>query len=206
MEKVKYNREEYRNEYLKSDEWKTLRDSIIGSGCDCQCCLKVKANDVHHMVYRNIVDVTVKDLIPVCRGCHEYIHQAIDDDYITQDPKDFDEIKRKTFNILNDVEYLKFREWLLARHLLSEDDLIGLRGSQPYVIKKISALVRKNIWYDDLPDRKFTGKQILKIRELIKIAKYRRKENLDWVTKPKKEKDVSLKDMDGFKSRKFIKE
>jgi hypothetical protein len=47
------------------------------------------------------------------------------------------------------------------------------------VIKKISALVKKNIWYNNLPEIKFTGSQILKIRKIIKMALYRRSNKID---------------------------
>jgi hypothetical protein len=98
-----------------------------------------------------------------------------------------------------------------------------LSKKKAFVIKKISALVKKNIWHDDLPDRKFTGRQILKIRKIIEIAKYRRGNRLDWNKSLKKTKYLDsypnkdkldnyskfdyipkLKDMKGFKSRKSI--
>jgi hypothetical protein len=220
MEKVKYTRNEYREEYLKSDEWKNLRNLIMSTSPNCQCCGGV-SSDVHHMVYRNIVDITINDLIPVCRNCHEYIHQAIDDDYISQDPKDFKTIKEKTLNILNDETYKEFRKWLGNKHSLSIEEMEDVKKLQAFVIKKISALVKKNIWYDDLPDRKFTGRQVLKIRKIIEVAKYRRKGKLDRSGSPKKSRKYryypnddkldnysrfdyipKLKDMEGFKSRK----
>jgi hypothetical protein len=222
MEKVKYNRKEYREEYLKSDEWKKLRNLIMSTSPDCQCCGGA-SSDVHHMVYRNIADITINDLIPVCRSCHEYIHQAIDDNYISQEPRDFKIIKEKTFNILNDNTYKEFRKWLGDKHSLSVEEISDVKRLQAFVIKKISALVKKNIWHDDLPDRKFTGRQILKIRKIIEVAKYRRGNRLDWNKSLKKTKYLDsypnkdkldnyskfdyipkLKDMKGFKSRKSI--
>lgn len=178
MEKVKYTRQEYRNEYLKSEEWKNLRDCIMSSKPDCQCC-GGPSTDVHHMVYRNIVDIKVSDLIPVCRTCHEYIHQAIDDGYISQLVSDLEIIREKTLNILTDETYKEFHIWLREKHFLTEEERLQIQNLQAFVIKKIAGLVRQKLWYDDLKTRKFTGRQILKIRKIIELAKFRRYRKLD---------------------------
>lgn len=171
--KVKYNRHEYREEYLKSDEWKTLRSQVLDTKPLCQCCQKNIASDVHHMVYRNIVDVKITDLLPVCRGCHEYIHTAIDDGYISQDVRDLDIIKIKTLNIINDEEYKNYNTWLRTKHHLSSKEIHSITKAQTFVIRKISGIMRKNIWYDVLPEMKFTGRQIEAIRKVIQLAVYR---------------------------------
>ncbi len=224
MEKVKYTRFEYREEYLKSEEWKLLRETVMSAGCDCQCCKIKKASDVHHLVYRNIVDVTINDVIPVCRECHTFIHQAIDDEYISQNAWEFKKIKEKTLNIIGDEDYIRFRNWLTSKHSLREDEISEIKKLQPFVIKKISALVRKNIWYDDLVDRKFTGRQLIKIRKIIQVANHRRHNSIDSVPKRRVAfvykkvlslEDEQLKKFDyipalsktaGFKTRKSIKE
>jgi hypothetical protein len=171
--KVKYNRHEYREEYLKSDDWKTLRSQVLDIKPLCQCCQKITASDVHHMVYRNIVDVKITDLLPVCRSCHEYIHTAIDDGYISQDVKDLENIKIKTFNILNDEEYKAYNIWLRTKHNLSTSEINYIKNAQTFVIRKISGIMRKNIWYDVLPDMTFTGRQIEAIRKVIQLSVYR---------------------------------
>ena len=215
MEKVKYTRNEYREEYLKSNEWKTLRDTIIGSGCDCQCCKNVKASDVHHMVYRNIVDITLDDLIPVCRTCHNILHQAIDDEWISQNPKDLKEIKIKTINILTDNDYKLYREWLQSKHYLSTNEIDDIKNIQGFIIRKIAGMVKRKLWYDDLENCKFTGRQIKKIREIIKLAKHRKNRKVDRyygnrdgivLSNTTQDKNISLKNMVGFKSRKSIKD
>ena len=178
MEKVKYTRTEYRQEYLQSGEWKTLRDCVMSTKPDCQCCGLI-ASDVHHMVYRNIVDIRISDLIPVCRKCHNYIHQAIRDGYISQDPTDLETIKDRTLTILEDDEYKKFHKWLGEKHFLSSDEIENIKSLQAFLIKKISGMLKRSIWYDDLVEVKFTGKQILKIRNMIKLALNRRKRKAD---------------------------
>lgn len=176
--KVKYTRQEYRQEYLKSDEWKSLRSTIMNSKPDCQCCFK-EACDVHHMVYRNFVDTKILDLLPVCRSCHNLIHLAIDSGYISQKPEEVELIKEKTVGIINDQEFKEWRKWLKSKHFLSENEIQQISTLQSFVIKKISSLIRKNIWYNNLSEIKFTGHQILKIRKIIEMALYRRKNKID---------------------------
>lgn len=176
--KVKYTRKEYREEYLQSHEWKSLRGLILSASPDCQCCIE-KANDVHHLVYRNIVDVKVTDLLPVCRSCHTLIHEAIKDGWISQRVQDLEEIKQKTLNIKNDEEYKEYAKWLGKKHFLEKEDKEAIIYLQGFVIQKISALVRRSVWYDKLDDMKFTGRQIVKIREIIKVAKLRREHKID---------------------------
>lgn len=187
--KVKYTRKEYREEYLKSDEWKNLRQTILGSNPDCQCCGK-SASDVHHLVYRNIVDIKISDLIPVCRKCHDFIHLAINDNWISQNPKDLMEIKEKTLKINFDEDYTKHRDWLNSKHFLSEEEKDTIKNLQGFIMQKISSLVKRNVWYDKLDSMKFTGRQILEIRKIIQMGLYRRKEKLDFhkktILKPKK--------------------
>ena len=175
MEKVKYTREEYRNEYLKSDEWNRLRKLTMDGNPDCQCCLKTKARDVHHLVYKNLVDIKIDELLPVCRDCHKEIHRAIADGYISQDVNDLENILQKTVNILGDKEYEDLKKWLRGKHSLSEDDIgIIADDSSRFLIKRIKGITKKQIWIDDLPNVKFTGTQIEKIKEVFKTFFYRR--------------------------------
>lgn len=183
MYKVKYNRNEYREEYLRSEEWKNLRNLVLNVNCNCQCCDLVKATDVHHLVYRNLVDVTINDLLPVCRDCHNLIHQAIKDEYISQDPKLFNQIKRRTLNIKKNKRYEIWHKWIISKHYLTESQLKIIENLQPFVIKRISGLIKKNVWYDNIREVKFTGKQLLNIRRLIKTAIYRKKHKLDTIKK-----------------------
>lgn len=171
--KVKYNREEYRKEYLNSREWKLLRSVIMDTSPDCQCCGDVKARDVHHMVYRNIIDVKVSDLLPVCRECHKFIHKAIDDNYI---PKSGNtkRIKGLTINILNDRKYAEHRKWLGSKHFLKSALIESIKGCGPNVIKKINGIKKAKIWIEDLPRIKFTGRQVKKIESFIE-SDYSRK-------------------------------
>lgn len=76
--KIKLNRKEYREEYLRSDQWKSLRQIIIGTKPQCVRCETRQATDVHHMAYRDNIYLTrVSELIPLCRHCHNTVHRAI---------------------------------------------------------------------------------------------------------------------------------
>ena len=175
MHKVKYNRHEYREEYLRSEEWKNLRSLVLNMRCNCQCCNSIKATDVHHLVYRNLVDVTVNDLIPVCRECHNLIHQAIKDEFISQNPAYFKQIKKRTLNIRKNNRYNRWHKWIISKHYLSSRYIDLITNLQPFVIKRISGLIKKNVWYDNIKEVKFTGKQIICIRKLVRTAIYRKK-------------------------------
>jgi hypothetical protein len=177
---VKYTREEYRTEYLKSDEWKRLRNLILHTSPNCQCCNIKIASEVHHMTYRNIVDVKVTDLLPVCRPCHKFIHNAINDGYISQSSEKIEETTQKTLNILNDDNYKELKKWLSSKHLLSEKEKEIIRhDTKFFIIRRIAGITKSRIWVDDIDERKFTGRQLLKIRNVIQTVVYRRQKGLD---------------------------
>jgi len=178
--RVKYTREEYRTEYLKSDEWKKLRSLILHTTPNCQCCAVKIASEVHHMTYRNIVDVKVTDLLPVCRTCHKFIHNAINDGYISQSPEKIEETKQKTINILNDIDYKELKKWLSSKHFLSEKEKEIIRSDTKFfIIRRIAGITKGRIWVDDIDERKFTGRQLLKIRDVIQTVLYRKRKGLD---------------------------
>lgn len=76
---VRYGRTLYRNEYLKSPEWKRLRLRILKY--DKHKCFKCncKARDVHHMDYSILgahpVNV-IRYLVSLCRKCHDKVELA----------------------------------------------------------------------------------------------------------------------------------
>lgn len=180
MHKVKYNRNEYRQEYLKSEEWKQLRALILKSNPKCQCCQNTQATDAHHMTYRNIVDIQPSDLLPVCRKCHDYIHQAIRDGYISQNPYQINEIREKTKRILYDEEYEKLKKWLNKKHTLSEEEQKLIKSDKKFIfLKRIRGLTKKNITLENLDSVKFTGRQLLKIRKTIRTFLYRERKGLN---------------------------
>lgn len=74
---VNDKRRYYREEYLKSDHWKALRAEKLNQHPNCDGCDRT-ALDVHHLNYRNLYDVTVLDLMSLCRACHAEVHRLMD--------------------------------------------------------------------------------------------------------------------------------
>ena len=78
----------YRNVYLKSEEWKSLRmESIFKDRFRCKLCgvrPKKKGGSifdkfqVHHVKYKRLFDVTSGDLKTLCPECHVRVHQLMD--------------------------------------------------------------------------------------------------------------------------------
>lgn len=65
----------YRTVYLKSEHWSNLRHTKLRANPDCQKCGCSENLDVHHVNYRNLFDVSVSDLLTLCRPCHNRQHE-----------------------------------------------------------------------------------------------------------------------------------
>lgn len=64
--------------YLKSDEWKIIRDKVVER--DNGMCLYCKTNpaqEVHHKHYKTIYKEKIDDLESVCSDCHRAIHKSV---------------------------------------------------------------------------------------------------------------------------------
>ena len=91
-------------EYLQSNHWKQLRTQAWGVyGYRCFFHKhRTKYVELHHINYRDWYGCTVKDLVPLCRECHENAHKneswlratkkAVDK-YWSETPKKIKEIK-----------------------------------------------------------------------------------------------------------------
>jgi 5-methylcytosine-specific restriction endonuclease McrA len=69
-------RDYYRNEYLKSDEWRRKRYVVLKrDNWRCVYC-GAPATQVHHKKYakRNIGKEPIDWLVSVCNSCHDSIH------------------------------------------------------------------------------------------------------------------------------------
>lgn len=67
-------KEYYNNVYLKSDEWKSKRESILKrDNFKCVCC-GGNAEQVHHINYLRVYSENYNDLLSVCKSCHTKIH------------------------------------------------------------------------------------------------------------------------------------
>ena len=74
---VNDRRDYYRKTYLKSDHWKALRASKLKQSPCCEKCGAKHRLDVHHLDYKNLYDVTLEDLMTLCRRCHEAEHKCV---------------------------------------------------------------------------------------------------------------------------------
>ncbi len=59
-------------QYLESDHWRDLRRRKGVK--DCCVCVTGKPLVVHHMNYRDLLDVGLDDLIGMCQKCHDDFH------------------------------------------------------------------------------------------------------------------------------------
>lgn len=75
--KRKRRRDYYRNEYLKSDEWKRKRYVVLKrDNFRCVYC-GGRATQVHHKRYakRNIGKEPIEWLVSICKPCHDSKHR-----------------------------------------------------------------------------------------------------------------------------------
>ena len=63
--------------YMQSDAWKAKREEYRESGLpqDCQGCGAFYV-ELHHVTYRRLGNESLRDLVPVCRRCHQAIHDV----------------------------------------------------------------------------------------------------------------------------------
>jgi hypothetical protein len=94
----------YRDVYLKSEEWQTLRNKrleLANFACElCRC--KHPEPDVHHLEYKRLYNVDARfHLRALCRTCHNRVHALM---------KKYPKLKK-----------LKFRkQWRIVRSRLSK--------------------------------------------------------------------------------------
>lgn len=67
------------NKYLKSKWWKDRREKYwLKNKTICFCC-KLEASELHHYNYNVLGKEKDSDLIPLCRKCHQDIHDNVKD-------------------------------------------------------------------------------------------------------------------------------
>ncbi len=72
---IRRTMEEKKNyyEYIKSDEWKKLRKSVLRRDNEL-CICGGKATEVHHKTYARLGNEPLSDLVSLCRNCHQNVH------------------------------------------------------------------------------------------------------------------------------------
>jgi len=67
-------------EYLQSQEWAAIRARVLlRAGRKCEGCGE-EATQVHHLTYEHVFEEFLFELIAVCRGCHERLHDHGEDE------------------------------------------------------------------------------------------------------------------------------
>lgn len=62
-------------DYLNSKEWRTFRlQALEHFGNRCGLCDSDGQLDLHHKTYKNFMNETFADVIPLCRKCHKRHH------------------------------------------------------------------------------------------------------------------------------------
>lgn len=70
--------------YLLSPKWQDLRTQVfIRDNYTCQSCNSTKLLECHHINYINLGTESLKDLITLCRPCHQNIHNQLGYDRTT---------------------------------------------------------------------------------------------------------------------------
>lgn len=70
----------YRFGYLKSEKWKAVRlEALVRESGKCQICGEESiSNDAHHAWYPDSIwDTTERQLVVLCRPCHDFIHTMV---------------------------------------------------------------------------------------------------------------------------------
>lgn len=63
-------------QYLRTKTWREkANERLKRDGYQCVLCGSAKNLSVHHITYENIGFEKMDDLISVCKGCHEKLHE-----------------------------------------------------------------------------------------------------------------------------------
>lgn len=66
-------------EYLKTEDWKQKRALKNSKRRRCAICGSTKNIEVHHLIYKNLFDITQTDLRKLCQRCHSLTHKLYKD-------------------------------------------------------------------------------------------------------------------------------
>ena len=67
--------DEYRDVYLQSDHWRSVKSRF--EGVPCVCCGATEKIELHHVTYCRLGKERDEDLRPLCSECHEWVHEQI---------------------------------------------------------------------------------------------------------------------------------
>jgi hypothetical protein len=85
--------------YLRSPFWRDLRGAYKAAWPNCAClnCGHPKFQ-LHHVTYERAGHEELRDLIPLCQGCHKIVHRAHRELYAPVLASYFEAVLRHAFN------------------------------------------------------------------------------------------------------------
>lgn len=150
---VHLTRREYREEYLRSDEWQQKRKVVIDRDPICRICEKQHTKDVHHLTYVRFQCENVDtDLVGVCRQCHNYIH------------------KHRFLSEISNIEKLKIQFKQAKQKIALNKEFIEIILLNPLNNRlRIAGILKIPVEYIEkfLSNKKITYGQFLKIKSII---------------------------------------
>ena len=73
------------NAYIASPQWRATRERYWASKLPKECWVcdapRKPGMHLHHRTYKNLGNEHLRDLVPVCGPCHEYIHALAEEMY-----------------------------------------------------------------------------------------------------------------------------
>lgn len=67
--------------HLSSEVWREKREAVLlRDGHLCQGCLSRKAEEVHHLTYKNLGNELLFELVSLCHECHSRSHDRLEDE------------------------------------------------------------------------------------------------------------------------------
>lgn len=67
--------------YRSSRHWRKFRNNLQAGKPNCMCCDDRKGSELHHLSYESLGREKHRDVIALCRKCHENIHDALDNKF-----------------------------------------------------------------------------------------------------------------------------
>lgn len=98
-------REDYIS-YLNSQEWRDFREMIIGErGCFCERCdREFKSVHIHHIHYNNLKKELRGDVLVLCSGCHDLMHE-----HVKSQPYTIEKLNNTIGNRVKKKKYKRYR-------------------------------------------------------------------------------------------------
>lgn len=176
MPRVNYGRHYYRTVYLKSDEWRNIREGIIRSAEGmCEKCRVSRCTDVHHMNYGILNTPHCGSrlfLIALCRPCHNLIEKA-KKIRLLQNAHTREDLLRITVEMVKNTEMFRRKKTPWDTNLTMTVSQAGIRAKKLVCgVMKLAMPHRFSEWEGIL----LTQAQRGKIRFLLNLPDFSRKQ------------------------------